>query len=78
MTLHSDRKSRNTQCKCTATRTPTRAIVRRTDSKILDSEEAKPRTSLDFNRENQALGMEILDVGKRVSEADLLEGDHFE
>jgi len=47
------------------------------DSKIIESEEVKPGILLDFNEQNQVVGIEILDVGKRVSESSLKQM-HFE
>ena len=43
------------------------------DSKIVDSEEVKPGIVLDYNDKNQVVGVEILDVKKRVPEASLKE-----
>ena len=43
------------------------------DSKIIESEEVKPGVILDFNAEKQVVGVEILNVGKRVPEASLEE-----
>ena len=43
------------------------------DSKIIESEEVKPGIILDFNDKNQVVGVEILDVKKRVPEANLKE-----
>lgn len=47
------------------------------DSKIVESEEVKPGIVLDFNEQNQVVGVEILDVGKRVPGASLKQM-HFE
>lgn len=41
------------------------------DSKIVESEEVKPGILLDFNEQNQVVGIEILDVAKRVPESSL-------
>ncbi len=41
------------------------------DSKIVDSEEVKPGIILDFNDQNQVVGIEILKVKSRVTFADL-------
>ena len=43
------------------------------DSKIVESEEVKPGIVLDYNDKNQVVGVEILDVKKRVPEASLKE-----
>ena len=43
------------------------------DSKIIESEEVKPGIILDFNEQNQVVGVEILNVKKRVPEASLKE-----
>ena len=43
------------------------------DSKITDSEEVKPGVILDFNDQDQVVGVEILNVQKRVPEASLKE-----
>ena len=43
------------------------------DSKIIESEEVKPGVILDFNEKNQVVGVEILNVKKRVPEASLKE-----
>lgn len=43
------------------------------DSKIIESEEVKPGIILDFNDKNQVVGVEILNVKKRVPEANLKE-----
>ncbi len=47
------------------------------DSKIIESEEVKPGVILDFNEQNQVVGVEILNAGKRVPEASLKQM-HFE
>ena len=47
------------------------------DSKIVESEEVKPGIVLDFNEQNQVVGVEILNAGKRVSESSLKQM-HFE
>ena len=41
------------------------------DSKVVESEELKPGIVLDFNAENQVVGIEVLDVRRRLSKADL-------
>jgi uncharacterized protein YuzE len=43
------------------------------DSTIVDSEEVKPGVILDYNRKNQVVGVEILNVKKRVPKASLKE-----
>ena len=43
------------------------------DSKIVDSEEVKPGIVLDYNDKNQVVGVESLNVKKRVPEASLKE-----
>jgi uncharacterized protein YuzE len=43
------------------------------DSKIVESEEVKPVIVLDYNDKNQVVGVEILNVKKRVPEASLKE-----
>ncbi len=47
------------------------------DSRIVESEEVKAGIILDFNEQNQVVGIEILDVGKRVPESSLKQM-HFE
>jgi uncharacterized protein YuzE len=41
------------------------------ESNIVESEEVKPGIVLDFNDKNEVVGIEILNVGKRVSSASL-------
>jgi len=43
------------------------------DSVITESEEVKPGVILDYNKKNQVVGVEILNVKKRVSKASLNE-----
>ena len=43
------------------------------DSKIVESEEVKPGIVLDYNDNKQVVGVEILNVKKRVPEASLKE-----
>lgn len=43
------------------------------DSRIVDSEEVKPGVILDYNKKNQVVGVEILNVKKRVPAASLKE-----
>jgi uncharacterized protein YuzE len=45
------------------------------DSKIIESEEVKPGIVLDFNGQNEVVGVEILNVKKRVSEESLRKMD---
>ena len=47
------------------------------DSKIVESEEVKPGIILDFHEQQQVVGVEILDAGKRVPESSLKQM-HFE
>ena len=47
------------------------------DSRIVESEEVKAGIILDFNEQNQVVGIEILDAGKRVPESSLKQM-HFE
>ncbi len=47
------------------------------DSKIVESEEVKPGIVLDYNDQNQVVGFEILNAGKRVPESSLKQM-HFE
>lgn len=47
------------------------------DSRIVQSEEVKPGIVLDFNEQNQVVGVEILGAGKRVPESSLKQM-HFE
>ena len=43
------------------------------DSEVVESEEVKPGIVLDFNAENQVVGIEVLDPRKRVPSANLKE-----
>lgn len=43
------------------------------DSEITESEEVRPGVILDYNKKNQVVGVEILNVKKRVSKASLNE-----
>ncbi|OGA08622.1 MAG: hypothetical protein A3D95_02165 [Betaproteobacteria bacterium RIFCSPHIGHO2_12_FULL_69_13] len=45
--------------------------LRLDDSKVVDSEEVKPGIVLDFNAENEVVGIEVLDLKRRVPKADL-------
>ena len=51
--------------------------IRLDDSRIVESEEVKPGVVLDFNEQNQVVGIVILDAGKRVPESSLKQM-HFE
>jgi uncharacterized protein YuzE len=43
------------------------------ESEVVESEEVKPGIVLDFNAENQVVGIEVLDLRKRVPSANLKE-----
>lgn len=45
--------------------------LRLDDSTIVESEEVQPGVVLDFNADNQVVGVEILNVAKRVPAANL-------
>ena len=45
--------------------------IRLDEGKIVESEEVSPGVVLDFNAQNQVVGVEILDVKKRLPSADL-------
>jgi uncharacterized protein YuzE len=45
--------------------------LRLDDSKVIESEEVKPGIVLDFNTEKQVVGIEVLDLKRRVPRADL-------
>jgi uncharacterized protein YuzE len=45
--------------------------LRLDDSKVVESEEVKPGIVLDFNVKKQVVGIEVLDVKRRVPKADL-------
>jgi uncharacterized protein YuzE len=45
--------------------------LRLDDSKVMDSEEVRPGVVLDFNDQNQVVGIEIRKVKKRVPLANL-------
>jgi uncharacterized protein YuzE len=47
--------------------------LRLDDSKIIESEEVSPGVVLDFNERNQVVGIEMLNLSKRISEQDLRE-----
>lgn len=45
--------------------------LRLDDSKIIESEEVSPGIVLDFNEQNQVVGVEILGLSRRVPKATL-------
>lgn len=45
--------------------------LRLDDSKVVESEEVKPGIVLDFNAKKQVVGIEVLDLKRRVPKADL-------
>jgi uncharacterized protein YuzE len=45
--------------------------LRLDDSKVVDSQEVRPGIVLDYNEEEQVVGIEILDLKRRVPSADL-------
>ena len=45
--------------------------LRLDDSKVVESEEVKPGIVLDFNAKKQVVGIEVLNLKRRVSKADL-------
>jgi uncharacterized protein YuzE len=45
--------------------------LRLDESKIVDSEEVQPGIVLDFNADKQVVGIEVLELKKRVPNADL-------
>ena len=45
--------------------------LRLDDSAIIESEEVQPGIVLDFNSEKQVVGIEVLDLKRRVPKADL-------
>jgi uncharacterized protein YuzE len=45
--------------------------LRLDDSKVVESEEVKPGIVLDFNANKQVVGIEVLDLKRRVPKADL-------
>jgi uncharacterized protein YuzE len=45
--------------------------LRLDDSTIVESEEVQPGIVLDFNSEKQVVGIEVLDLKRRVPKADL-------
>ena len=40
------------------------------ESEVVESEEVKPGIVLDFNADNQVVGIEVLDLKRRVPKAD--------
>lgn len=47
--------------------------LRLDDSKIIESEEVSPGVILDFNEDNQVVGVEMLGLSKRTPQLDLRE-----
>ena len=47
--------------------------LRLDDSRIIESEEVSPGVVLDFNESNEVVGIEMLNLSKRVSNIDLLD-----
>jgi uncharacterized protein YuzE len=45
--------------------------IRLDDSKVVESDEVKPGIMLDFNAKKQVVGVEVLDLKRRVPKADL-------
>ena len=45
--------------------------LRLDESKVVESEEVKPGIVLDFNAANEVVGIEVLDLKRRVPKADL-------
>jgi len=45
--------------------------LRLDDSKVVESEEVKPGIVLDFNAKKQVVGIEVLDLKRRVPKANL-------
>jgi uncharacterized protein YuzE len=45
--------------------------IRLDDSKVVESDEVKPGIVLDFNSKKQVVGIEVLDLKRRVPKADL-------
>ena len=45
--------------------------LRLDDSRIVESEEVQPGIVLDFNADKQVVGIEVLDLRRRVPNADL-------
>ena len=51
--------------------------LRLDESAIVESEEVQPGVVLDFNLDNQVVGIEVLNISKRVEQEKLLDF-HFE
>lgn len=45
--------------------------IRLDDSKVVESDEVKPGIVLDFNAKKEVVGIEVLDLKRRVPKADL-------
>ncbi|MGE0875308.1 MAG: DUF2283 domain-containing protein [Burkholderiales bacterium] len=45
--------------------------LRLDESKVVDSQEVRPGIVLDYNAENQVIGIEVLQLKRRVPTADL-------
>jgi uncharacterized protein YuzE len=45
--------------------------LRLDESKVVDSEEVKPGIVLDFNAQNEVVGIEVLDLKRRVPKDEL-------
>ena len=45
--------------------------LRLDDSKVVESEELKPGIVLDFNAKKQVVGIEVLDLKRRIPKGDL-------
>ena len=45
--------------------------IRLDDSKVVESEEVKPGIVVDFNAKKQVVGIEVLNLKRRVPKADL-------
>ncbi len=45
--------------------------IRLDDSKIIESEEVKEGIILDYNNEDQVVGIEVLNAGKRIPKLEL-------
>jgi uncharacterized protein YuzE len=45
--------------------------IRLDDSKVVESDQVKPGIVLDFNAKKQVVGIEVLDLKRRVPKADL-------
>ena len=58
-------------------RKPTPSTLRLDESAIVESEEVQPGVVLDFNSDNRVVGIEMLNISKRVEREKLLEF-HFQ